>query len=140
MHLHAGPAPGIMVQGGIGYHSRPPLVRIAGSLNSLRYISEVLEPQGTLPSELGHSHISTGHLQSHPGHGHPWVTSQLQVTTRVGAVLEVTDFSQLVLSHCGTNCSSNFCRRCSTMHSRRTPNIAVFPLSSATRPPGTRFS
>ncbi|GFT80397.1 transposable element Tcb1 transposase [Trichonephila clavipes] len=35
---------GIMVLGGIGYHSRTPLVRIAGTLNSQRYISEVLEP------------------------------------------------------------------------------------------------
>ncbi|GFT42474.1 transposable element Tcb1 transposase [Trichonephila clavipes] len=39
-----GPAPGIMVWGGIGYHSLTPLVRIAGTLNSQRYISEVLEP------------------------------------------------------------------------------------------------
>ncbi|GFY35312.1 transposable element Tcb1 transposase [Trichonephila clavipes] len=44
MHRHTGPAPGIMVWGGIGYHSRIPLVRIAGTLNSQRYISEVLEP------------------------------------------------------------------------------------------------
>ncbi|GFV49095.1 transposable element Tcb1 transposase [Trichonephila clavipes] len=44
MHRHTGPAPGIMVWGGIGYHSRTPLVRIAGTLNSQRYISEVLEP------------------------------------------------------------------------------------------------
>ncbi|GFV88247.1 transposable element Tcb1 transposase [Trichonephila clavipes] len=41
---HTVPAPGIMVLGGIGYHSRTPLVRIAGTLNSERYISEVLEP------------------------------------------------------------------------------------------------
>ncbi|GFW72638.1 transposable element Tcb1 transposase [Trichonephila clavipes] len=45
MHRHTGPAPGIMVWGGIGYHSRTPLARIAGgTLNSQRYISEVLEP------------------------------------------------------------------------------------------------
>lgn len=44
MHRHTGPAPGIMVWGGIGYYSRTPLVRIAGTLNSQRYISEVLEP------------------------------------------------------------------------------------------------
>ncbi|GFX20539.1 transposable element Tc1 transposase [Trichonephila clavipes] len=44
MHHHTGPAPGIMVWGGIGYHSRTPLVRISGTLNSQRYISEVLEP------------------------------------------------------------------------------------------------
>ncbi|GFU39945.1 transposable element Tcb1 transposase [Trichonephila clavipes] len=44
MHRHTGPAPGIMVWGGIEYHSRTPLVRIAGTLNSQRYISEILEP------------------------------------------------------------------------------------------------
>ncbi|GFU15935.1 transposable element Tcb1 transposase [Trichonephila clavipes] len=44
MHRHTGPAPGIMVWGGIGYHSRTPLVRISGTLNSQHYISEVLEP------------------------------------------------------------------------------------------------
>ncbi|GFX68645.1 transposable element Tcb1 transposase [Trichonephila clavipes] len=43
MHHHTDPAPGIMVWGGIGYHSRTPLVRIARTLNSQRYISEVLE-------------------------------------------------------------------------------------------------
>ncbi|UYV85022.1 hypothetical protein LAZ67_X004300 [Cordylochernes scorpioides] len=40
MHRHIGPASGIMVWGGIGYHSRTPLVRIAGTLNSQRYIFE----------------------------------------------------------------------------------------------------
>ncbi|GFU57681.1 transposable element Tcb1 transposase [Trichonephila clavipes] len=44
MHRHTTPAPGIMVWGGIGYHSRTPLVRIAGTLSSQRYVSEVLEP------------------------------------------------------------------------------------------------
>ncbi|GFU83845.1 transposable element Tc3 transposase [Trichonephila clavipes] len=44
MHRRTGPTPVIMVWGGIGYHSRTPLVRIAGILNSQRYISEVLEP------------------------------------------------------------------------------------------------
>ncbi|GFV50260.1 transposable element Tcb1 transposase [Trichonephila clavipes] len=44
MHRHTGPAPGIMVWGGIGYHSRSPLVRIVGTSNSQRFISEVLEP------------------------------------------------------------------------------------------------
>ncbi|GFW69395.1 transposable element Tcb1 transposase [Trichonephila clavipes] len=44
MNRHTGPAPGIMVMGGIGYRSRTPLGRIAGTLNSPRYISEVLEP------------------------------------------------------------------------------------------------
>ncbi|GFW23459.1 transposable element Tc3 transposase [Trichonephila clavipes] len=44
MQRHTGPAPGIMVWGGIGYHSRTSLVRIAGTLNSQHYISEVLEP------------------------------------------------------------------------------------------------
>ncbi|GFW60132.1 transposable element Tc1 transposase [Trichonephila clavipes] len=41
---HTGSAPGIIVWGGIGYHSRTPLVRITGTLNSQRYISEVLVP------------------------------------------------------------------------------------------------
>ncbi|GFX79589.1 transposable element Tcb1 transposase [Trichonephila clavipes] len=44
MHRHTGPAPGIMVWGGIRYHSRTSLVRIAGNLNSQGYISKVLEP------------------------------------------------------------------------------------------------
>ncbi|GFT76234.1 transposable element Tcb1 transposase [Trichonephila clavipes] len=44
MHRHTGPAPGIMVCVGIGYPSRTPLVRIAGTLNSHHYISKVLEP------------------------------------------------------------------------------------------------
>ncbi|GFU12191.1 transposable element Tcb1 transposase [Trichonephila clavipes] len=34
MHSHTGPAPGIMVWDGIGYHSGTPLVRIAGALNN----------------------------------------------------------------------------------------------------------
>ncbi|GFY30752.1 transposable element Tcb1 transposase [Trichonephila clavipes] len=44
MHHHTGTVPGIMVWGGIGYHSRTPLVRIAGTLNSQCYISVVLKP------------------------------------------------------------------------------------------------
>ncbi|GFU10798.1 transposable element Tcb1 transposase [Trichonephila clavipes] len=44
MHHHTGPAPGMMVWGGIGHPSRTPLVRITSTLNSQRYISEVLEP------------------------------------------------------------------------------------------------
>ncbi|GFX50722.1 transposable element Tc1 transposase [Trichonephila clavipes] len=44
MHHHTGPAPGIMVWGGIGYHSCTFPVRIASTLNCQRYISEVLKP------------------------------------------------------------------------------------------------
>ncbi|GFY20461.1 transposable element Tcb1 transposase [Trichonephila clavipes] len=44
MHRHTGPALGIMIWGGIGYHSRTLLVRIAGVLSSQRYITKVLEP------------------------------------------------------------------------------------------------
>ncbi|GFX88214.1 transposable element Tcb1 transposase [Trichonephila clavipes] len=44
MHHHTGPAPGIMVWGGIKYRSRSLLVRVAGALISQRYISEELEP------------------------------------------------------------------------------------------------
>ncbi|GFU99937.1 transposable element Tcb1 transposase [Trichonephila clavipes] len=43
MHRHTGPAQGIMVWGGIGYHSRSPPLSIAGTLNSQSYISESLE-------------------------------------------------------------------------------------------------
>ncbi|GFU27009.1 transposable element Tcb1 transposase [Trichonephila clavipes] len=43
MHRHTAPVPGIIVRGGIGYHSRTPLVRITSILNRQRYISEVLE-------------------------------------------------------------------------------------------------
>ncbi|GFX45368.1 transposable element Tcb1 transposase [Trichonephila clavipes] len=41
-HL-TGLAPGNMLWGSIEYYSRTPLVCIAGTLNSQRYISEVLE-------------------------------------------------------------------------------------------------
>ncbi|GFT88518.1 uncharacterized protein TNCV_263001 [Trichonephila clavipes] len=44
MHRHTGHASGFMVWGGIGFPCYNPLVRIAGSLNSQLYISEVLEP------------------------------------------------------------------------------------------------
>ncbi|GFW62686.1 transposable element Tc1 transposase [Trichonephila clavipes] len=44
MYRHTGPAPDIRVWGCTGYHSRIPLVRIAGTLSRQRYISEVLEP------------------------------------------------------------------------------------------------
>ncbi|GFW44330.1 transposable element Tcb1 transposase [Trichonephila clavipes] len=40
MHHKNGSASGIMVWGGIGYHSRTPLVRIAGTLKSQCYISK----------------------------------------------------------------------------------------------------
>ncbi|GFV29108.1 transposable element Tcb1 transposase [Trichonephila clavipes] len=43
MQRNTCPAPGIMVWSVIGNHSHTPLVRIAGILNSQRYISEVLE-------------------------------------------------------------------------------------------------
>ncbi|GFS71546.1 transposable element Tcb1 transposase [Trichonephila clavipes] len=86
MHRHTGPAPGIMVWGGIGYHSPTPLVRIAGTLNSQRYISEVLKPvvlsylhrpQPYLASAiLGHSHISTGYCMTTIGTHCPKVRRQ----------------------------------------------------------------
>ncbi|PRD31215.1 UNVERIFIED_CONTAM: hypothetical protein NCL1_24059 [Trichonephila clavipes] len=40
MHHLTGPAPCIIIWGGIAYHSRTLLVRIAGTLNCQRYISE----------------------------------------------------------------------------------------------------
>ncbi|GFX61759.1 transposable element Tcb1 transposase [Trichonephila clavipes] len=44
MHRQTAPPPGITAWGGIGYQSRTHLVCIACTLNSRRYISEVLEP------------------------------------------------------------------------------------------------
>ncbi|GFV03260.1 transposable element Tcb1 transposase [Trichonephila clavipes] len=44
MHHHTGLTLGIMLWGGIGYHSHTLLVRLADTLNSQHYISEVLEP------------------------------------------------------------------------------------------------
>ncbi|GFU17591.1 transposable element Tcb1 transposase [Trichonephila clavipes] len=64
MHRHTGPAPGIMVWSGIGYHFRTPLVRIAGTLKSHCYISEVLEPV-VLPSL---QFLSTAILHDHTWH------------------------------------------------------------------------
>ena len=43
-HRHTGVSPSVMVWGAIGYASRSPLVRIDGTLNSGRYISDVLRP------------------------------------------------------------------------------------------------
>ncbi|UYV68119.1 hypothetical protein LAZ67_5003107 [Cordylochernes scorpioides] len=84
MHCHTGPVPGILVWGGIGYHSRTPLVRIAGTLGSQRYISEVLEPvvlpylQG-LPTALFQQENARPHVarivQRTPGQGRPKVTT-----------------------------------------------------------------
>ncbi|GFY16066.1 uncharacterized protein TNCV_341151 [Trichonephila clavipes] len=47
-HRHIGPTPGIMVWTAIGYMCRSYLVRIDGTLNTKRYVSEVLCPM-TLP-------------------------------------------------------------------------------------------
>ncbi|GFU39731.1 transposable element Tcb1 transposase [Trichonephila clavipes] len=59
VHRHTGPAPGIMVWSGVGYHSRTPLVRIVGTLNSPLHLRGVGASCPSLPSGLGHSHIST---------------------------------------------------------------------------------
>ncbi|GFX03690.1 transposable element Tcb2 transposase [Trichonephila clavipes] len=58
MHQHTGPAPGSMVWSGTGFHCRTTLVRIPGTLNSQRYISEVLEPVNLPYSRC--FHIPTG--------------------------------------------------------------------------------
>ncbi|GFU74114.1 hypothetical protein TNCV_1642381 [Trichonephila clavipes] len=44
MHRHTGPVPGIMVWSSVGFHCRTPLVRMAATMNSQCYISEILEP------------------------------------------------------------------------------------------------
>ncbi|GFX76938.1 transposable element Tcb1 transposase [Trichonephila clavipes] len=58
MHRHTGPAPGIMVSGGIVYHSRTPLVRYFKQ--PALYLRGVGASCPSLPSGLDHSHISTG--------------------------------------------------------------------------------
>ncbi|GFW09903.1 transposable element Tc1 transposase [Trichonephila clavipes] len=42
---HSRRTPGVMVWGAIAYHGRSQLLRIAGNLNSTRYINEVLQSQ-----------------------------------------------------------------------------------------------
>lgn len=41
---HSGQTPGVMVWGAISYNTRSPLLRIEGTLNSNRYLTEVVEP------------------------------------------------------------------------------------------------
>ncbi|GFW89756.1 transposable element Tcb1 transposase [Trichonephila clavipes] len=70
MHRHTGPALRIMLWRGIGYHSRTPLVCITGTLNSQRYISEVLEPvvlpynQGLVTAIFQRDYAQTRHALS----------------------------------------------------------------------------
>ncbi|GFV83383.1 transposable element Tcb1 transposase [Trichonephila clavipes] len=59
MH-HTSPPPGIMVRGGIGYHSRTPLVRVAGTFKQpTLHLRGFGASYPSLPSGLDHSHIST---------------------------------------------------------------------------------
>ncbi|GFX49074.1 transposable element Tcb1 transposase [Trichonephila clavipes] len=58
MHLHTGPAPGIMVWGGIGYHSSSTHCRYFKQ--PALHLQDVGASCPSLPTELGHSHISTG--------------------------------------------------------------------------------
>ncbi|GFT73426.1 transposable element Tc3 transposase [Trichonephila clavipes] len=52
MHCHTGPAPGILVWGGIGYHSRTPPVRIA-VLKTARAKSQFVGEPVVLPYHPG---------------------------------------------------------------------------------------
>ncbi|GFW73349.1 transposable element Tcb1 transposase [Trichonephila clavipes] len=61
MYRHTGPAPGIVVLGGIGYHSRTPLVCIAGTFKQPALnLQDVGSSCPSLHSGFYHSHISTG--------------------------------------------------------------------------------
>ncbi|GFV29189.1 transposable element Tcb1 transposase [Trichonephila clavipes] len=66
MYRHTGRAPIIMVWTGIGCHSCTPLLRIAGTFNSQRYISEVLGPV-VHPYLLG---LATAIFQQHNARPH----------------------------------------------------------------------
>ncbi|GFS86299.1 transposable element Tcb1 transposase [Trichonephila clavipes] len=65
MHRHSGSAPGTMVWGGIRYPSRTPLERIVGTLNSQRYISEVLELV-VLPYPFSYTLVIVTYYPRHP--------------------------------------------------------------------------
>ncbi|GFV40870.1 transposable element Tcb1 transposase [Trichonephila clavipes] len=58
MHRHTGPALGIMVWGGIEYHSRTSLVRIAGTFKQpALHLRDAGASCPSLSSGLVHSHI-----------------------------------------------------------------------------------
>ncbi|GFV60605.1 transposable element Tcb1 transposase [Trichonephila clavipes] len=64
MNRHTDPAPGIMVWGGIGLHCRAPLVRIACTLNSQRYISDASLPYiQRLPSAIFQQDNARPHVE-----------------------------------------------------------------------------
>ncbi|GFY30819.1 transposable element Tcb1 transposase [Trichonephila clavipes] len=86
MHLHNGPAPDIMVWDNIGNYYRTPLVRIIGTSNSQRYISEVLEPVdfhylqsmaiAILQQDNARPHVARvvqGLFVNHQNELHPWL-------------------------------------------------------------------
>ncbi|GFW85053.1 transposable element Tcb1 transposase [Trichonephila clavipes] len=53
MHRHTGPAPSIMVWGGIGYYSRTPLVRIAENLwSTVAHRLAQITPPAATPDQL----------------------------------------------------------------------------------------
>ncbi|GFX76489.1 transposable element Tcb1 transposase [Trichonephila clavipes] len=95
IHRHTGPAPGIMVWGDIEYHTRTPLVCIVGTLNSQRYISEVLEPvalpyfQGLTTAIFQHdnvrphvTHIVQRFIVNHQIELFPWMARSRDLSLR----------------------------------------------------------
>ncbi|GFT60540.1 hypothetical protein TNCV_1966431 [Trichonephila clavipes] len=65
---HTGVAPGIMVWASIGFQCHTPLVRIADTLTSQRYISEVLKSWSTRTHNAFHQSHSNRIVRDHMGH------------------------------------------------------------------------
>ncbi|GFW93704.1 hypothetical protein TNCV_4542311 [Trichonephila clavipes] len=59
-HRHTGPALGVMLWGGIGYHSHFSSTHCQYFKQSALHLRGVGASCPSLPSGLGHSHISTG--------------------------------------------------------------------------------
>ncbi|GFU04924.1 uncharacterized protein TNCV_1290351 [Trichonephila clavipes] len=105
MHHHTCPAPSIMVRGGIEYHSRTPLVCIADTLNSQRYISEALKPVN-LPYLQG---LATAIFQQNNVRPHVarivqrfFVNHQIEASLPLSLSPSITDKKKHVVQGCST--------------------------------------
>ncbi|GFT00059.1 transposable element Tcb1 transposase [Trichonephila clavipes] len=76
MHRHTGPVPGIMVWGGIGYHSHSSITHCWYFKQPALHLRDVGASCPSLPSGLGHSHISTGYCATTRGTHYPKVLHQ----------------------------------------------------------------
>ncbi|GFX14260.1 hypothetical protein TNCV_1767541 [Trichonephila clavipes] len=68
MHRHTGPAPGIMVWGGIEFHCRTTLVHFAGTLNSQRYTLRYWSPRSSHAFSACHQPYSNRIMRDYTWH------------------------------------------------------------------------